>query len=128
MQEHAGMEFTHTFSAEMFNSYKPNPAVYLGAAKKMGLEPNECAMVAAHLGDLRGAKKCGFQTIYVERPQEEREDQPADKNGGFVDLWVDINQEGFITAAEKLGIQIDRQRRRSGSAPPRTTDPAAIPH
>lgn len=37
----------------------------------MGLQPEEIAMVAAHLSDLKAAKSCGFKTIYVERKQEE---------------------------------------------------------
>src|SRR5215469_4691908 len=50
LKAHAKLEFTHIFSAEEFGSYKPNPAVYLGAVKKLGLTPKDCAMVAAHLG------------------------------------------------------------------------------
>ena len=45
----AAMPFTHLFSAEMFQSYKPSPRVYLGAAERMGLRPGQCALVAAHL-------------------------------------------------------------------------------
>lgn len=100
MAAHAKMEFTHIFSAEMFNSYKPNPAIYLGAAEKLGLKPEECGMVAAHLDDLKAAKGCGFKTIYVERPLEER--KPELKEEGFVDLWISGNEDGFVTAAERL--------------------------
>lgn len=116
MVKHANMDFTHVFSAEMFQSYKPNPAVYLGAAEKLGLKPEECCLVAAHLDDLKAAKACGFRTIYVERPLEER--FPGLKDEGFVDVWVGMDDEGFVTAAEKLGCQILRARRRSTSAPP----------
>lgn len=37
--------FTHLFSAEMFGTYKPAPKVYLGAAEKLNLPPDQCAMV-----------------------------------------------------------------------------------
>ncbi len=47
--------FTQVYSADMFGSFKPNSKVYLGAAGKMGVKPEECALVAAHLGDLKGA-------------------------------------------------------------------------
>ncbi|TKA64622.1 hypothetical protein B0A55_09566 [Friedmanniomyces simplex] len=117
MCAHAGMEFTHVFSAEMFRSYKPSPKVYLGAAEKMGLKPEECAMVAAHLDDLKAAKANGFRTIYVERPLEER--RPELREEGFVDVWVGAGEDGFVTAAERLGVQVLRARRRSGSAPGR---------
>ena len=102
MAAHAKMEFTHLFSAEMFKSYKPSPKVYLGAAEKMGLKPAECCMVAAHLGDLKAAKSNGFRTVYVERPQEERDPELGDED--FVDVWVKEGEEGFLTAAERLGV------------------------
>ncbi|KAH0352527.1 haloacid dehalogenase, partial [Aureobasidium melanogenum] len=107
MQQHAGMPFKHTYSSELFNSYKPNPAIYLGAAKRLGLEPSQCVMVAAHLGDLEAAKGCGYRTIYVERSQEEEkaiEEKAREK--GFVDIWVGINEDGFVCAAERLGISV----------------------
>jgi 2-haloacid dehalogenase len=104
MVKHSGMPFEHVLSAEMFNSYKPNPAVYLGAAEKLGLKPEECGMVAAHLGDLEGAQKCGFATIYVERPQEERENHLREKEG-LVDVWVKMDGNGFVELAEKLGVK-----------------------
>ena len=104
MVAHAKMPFTHIFSAEMFQSYKPSPKVYLGAAEKMGLKPEECALVAAHLDDLKAAKSNGFHTIYIERPLEER--RPELKDEGIVDIWVKHGEEGFVTAAERLGIQV----------------------
>lgn len=106
MVEHAKMDFTHVYSAEMFQSYKPSPKVYLGAAEKMGLKPEECAMVAAHLGDLKAAKSNGFSTIYVERPLEERD--KALQGEDIVDIWIKEDEEGFVTAAERLGIQVQR--------------------
>lgn len=106
MVAHAKMEFTHIYSAEMFQSYKPSPKVYLGAAEKIGLKPEECALVAAHLDDLKAAKSNGFSTIYVERPLEERHHELKDE--GVVDIWVKEDEDGFITAAEKLGIQVQR--------------------
>lgn len=107
MQEHGGMPFKHTFSSELFNSYKPNPAIYLGAAKRLGLGPSQCVMVAAHLGDLEAAKGCGYHTIYVGRSQEESKDaEEQARRKGFVDIWVGIDEEGFVSAAQKLGIHV----------------------
>lgn len=95
----AHMPFTHLLSAEMFASYKPNRKVYLGAAEKLGLEPRECGMVAAHLGDLKAAKGCGFFTVYVERPGEERDPDP---DADYVDVWIREGGEGFGGVAEAL--------------------------
>jgi 2-haloacid dehalogenase len=117
--------FTHLFSAELFGTYKPAPRVYLGAAEKLNLPPNECVMVAAHLADLRAAKENGLQTIYVERAGEEdwdKEEIETAKQAGWVDLWISTKDgsKGFITIAEKLGIDVtdaSQPRRLSSSAP-----------
>ncbi|KAJ5088096.1 hypothetical protein N7456_011712 [Penicillium angulare] len=102
------LPFNHLISAENFGAYKPSQKVYLGAADLLGRDPAQCAMVAAHLHDLKAAKECGLQTIYVERELEEA--WPADriaqaKAEGFVDIWVGLNEGGFIEVARRLGIQ-----------------------
>ncbi|KAL2872267.1 haloacid dehalogenase, type II [Aspergillus lucknowensis] len=71
---HGQLAFTDIASAEQFGAYKPSPRVYLGAAARLGFEPRECVLVAAHLRDLKAAKALGFGTIYVERFGEEEED------------------------------------------------------
>ncbi|KAJ7054313.1 haloacid dehalogenase [Mycena amicta] len=75
----------------LFNSFKPNPKVYLGAAKHLSLEPQNCAMVAAHIYDLRAAATLGMRTIYVRRPGEESPEIGEVKSkaeGGEVDAVV----------------------------------------
>jgi 2-haloacid dehalogenase len=106
MAANGGMEFTHLYSAEMFKSYKPSPKVYLGAAEKMGLEPEQCCMVAAHLDDLKAARSNGFRTVYVERPLEERHVEMRESAGEWVDVWVKENEDGFVETAKKLGATI----------------------
>lgn len=107
LNAYAKLHFTHVFSAEVFGSYKPSPKVYLGAVERLGLRPGDCAMVAAHLDDLKAAKSHGLQTVYVERPGEESwapEDVKKAKGEGWVDLWVDHSgNRGFVTVAEKFG-------------------------
>ena len=68
LAKHGSLPYAHLLSGEDFKAYKPHPDVYLGAAKKLGLEPGQCGLVAAHLGDLAAARKCGYQTIYSEFP------------------------------------------------------------
>jgi len=87
----------------MFHSYKPDPKVYLGAAEKMGVKPEECALVAAHLGDLKGAKECGFYAVYVEREGEEK--SPELRGKGIPDLVVGEGEGGFVELAGRLGIK-----------------------
>lgn len=95
MAAHANLPWTHVFSAEKFG-YKPHPSVYTGACKEMGLEPGECAMVAAHFGDLQAAKDCGLQTIYIERSEEEswpvEKVREAKRKGSF-DIWIGLNEK-----------------------------------
>ncbi|KAF7194252.1 (S)-2-haloacid dehalogenase 4A [Pseudocercospora fuligena] len=97
------LPFNHVFTADQFESYKPDPRVYLGAAKKLGLKPSECGLVAAHLGDLNGAKSCGFGFLgYVERELEEKE--PELKEEDIPDLVVGLDEGGFVGLAERLGV------------------------
>ncbi|KAF2639994.1 haloacid dehalogenase [Massarina eburnea CBS 473.64] len=123
LKSHGNMPFTHIFSAELFGSYKPSPKVYLGAVEKLGLQPKDCAMVAAHLNDLQAAKSHGLQAIYVERPGEEdwsvAQVEQAMQDG-WVDLWINHGggNSGFVTVAKELGIEVPvaKPKRLSSSA------------
>ncbi|KAH7115147.1 HAD-like domain-containing protein [Dendryphion nanum] len=108
LKDYCSMEFTYIFSAEMFGSYKPSPKVYLGAVEQLGLHPSECAMVAAHLNDLKAAKSHGLQTIYVERFLEEdwsSDDVDKARAEGWVDFWIPLDAGGFVAVADMLGIE-----------------------
>ncbi len=70
MAKRAGLPWDCILSAEVFRAYKPDPAVYLGAAKVFDLPPEAVMMVAAHQNDLAAARSCGLQTAYIERPAE----------------------------------------------------------
>ncbi|KAK4693531.1 2-haloacid dehalogenase, partial [Lecanoromycetidae sp. Uapishka_2] len=109
MATHADLPWTHVFSAEKFGAYKPHPSVYTGACKELSLEPGECAMVAAHLGDLQAAKESGLQTIYVERLDEESwplEKVREAKRKGTFDIWVGMDEKidggGILEVARHL--------------------------
>jgi 2-haloacid dehalogenase len=107
LNEHGNLGFKILQSSEDFKAYKPHPSTYLGAAKKMGLEPDEVAMVAAHLVDLQAARNCGFKTIYVERRQEEdwnRKEKEYTDARMWVDMWVTQDEDGFEEVARKFGI------------------------
>src|SRR5437588_598244 len=56
--------------AELFEHYKPGPETYLGAARLLGLPPEQVMMVAAHNHDLKAAQKLGLKTAFVPRPTE----------------------------------------------------------
>ena len=62
-------------------------------------------MVAAHLNDLDAARSLGLRTIYVERSREEdwsRDEIEAARL--WVDVWIPLGSEGFLSVAEKLGV------------------------
>ena len=82
MAKHAGLPWDTVLSAELFQHYKPDPEVYLGAAKLLGLAPQQVMMVAAHPSDLRAAALCGLRTAYVARPLERGV-------GGWVEPWTE---------------------------------------
>ncbi|KAK3325252.1 HAD-like domain-containing protein [Apodospora peruviana] len=107
LNSHGNLGFQRLISAEDFRAYKPNPAVYLGACRLLGLEPGQVAMAAAHLGDLAAARDLGLRTIYVERSREE-EWQPDEERyreaRQWVDLWVSEGEGGFIQVAKRLGL------------------------
>lgn len=70
LSRHAGLPFDTLLSGELAGSYKPDPAVYLMAARLLGLEPGRLMLVAAHGADLAAAKRTGLATGYVPRPEE----------------------------------------------------------
>lgn len=112
LNDFGGLTFHQVFSAETFKAYKPNPATYLGAVQALGLQPEEVALVAAHLGDLHAARGCGLRTIYVERNREEAwgpEEERYKEARGWADMWVTEEEDGFLTVAKKLA-QLEQQR------------------
>lgn len=107
LNEHGKLGFHRLISSADFKAYKPNPKTYLGAVDALGRQPGECAMVAAHLGDLEAARSCGLKTVYVERPREEDwASQPdlIEEARTWVDVWVAADQAGFVEVAKRLGI------------------------
>lgn len=102
------------FSGELLGSYKPcvttfakseailaydatrTPKVYLGAIHHLSVPPEKCAMVAAHIFDLRAAASHGMKTVYVRRVTEDinvRDSVKSKKEGGEVDVVVDSFEE-----------------------------------
>ena len=103
------LPYAEILGAEDFGAYKPHEKVYRGAAKKLGLKTEDCALLAAHLGDLEAARTCGYRTVYIERQQEEAwsgEKVEAARGEGWVDMWVKLGEGGFEEVAalfERMG-------------------------
>lgn len=106
LRTYGKLSFSHIFSAEAFKTFKPNKAVYFGAAEKLGLRPEQCALIAAHLGDLKAAKGCGYSVIYIERPREESWNaQQIEEAKSWVDLWIKDGGDGILEIDRKLRTQ-----------------------
>ncbi|KZT00880.1 haloacid dehalogenase [Laetiporus sulphureus 93-53] len=100
MAKYADLPWDVIFSSELLGSYKPNPKMYLGALHHLSLEPHQCAMVAAHIYDLRAAASHGMKTVFVRRPQEP--DAPDDVRSKADGGEVDVYAESFTEVAELL--------------------------
>lgn len=99
MAKFGGLPWDAVLSAELFNHYKPDPEVYLGAARLLGLEAAQVALVAAHPSDLRAAAACGLRTVYVPRPLERGA-------GGAMEPCADDEFDLVASSFEALAAQL----------------------
>lgn len=77
LARHGDLRFDCVLSAELAGTYKPDPAVYLAAARLLALDPGEVMLVAAHPWDLKGARGAGLRSALIRRPLEYGPDSPA---------------------------------------------------
>jgi 2-haloacid dehalogenase len=68
--EHAGIieAFEAVLSADTVRRLKPAPEPYRMAADRLGVEPGEVMLVAAHAWDVAGALRAGCRAAFVARP------------------------------------------------------------
>ncbi|MDI6045879.1 haloacid dehalogenase type II [Flavobacterium yafengii] len=85
--------FDDVLSIEDVGKFKPHADTYNWAAKKMGLKPNECMLIAAHGWDVAGANWAGWQTAFVSRPGQQL--------FPLANL-PEINKENILLVAQKL--------------------------
>ena len=72
--------FEATLSVEDAKHWKPHPAAYQYALRKLGVESGDAALVAAHAWDVMGAKRAGLRAAYVSRVEKRFEpamDEPS---------------------------------------------------
>ena len=99
MAKNVGLPWDCVLSGELFHHYKPDPEVYQGAARILGLEPGEVMMVAAHPYDLQAAAKQGLKTAFVPRPLEHG---PGGKQQDATGMKFDVTATDFIDLARQL--------------------------
>lgn len=100
MAKHGGLPWDTVLSAELFGHYKPDPEVYDGATRLLGLPPEQVLMVAAHISDLAAARARGLRTAYVHRPGEHG---PAATPPPAEDPEADVTVSSLTALATRLG-------------------------
>jgi 2-haloacid dehalogenase len=100
MAKQGGLAWDCVFSSDTFSHFKPDPEMYLGAADRLDLGPEEVMMVAAHKADLRAAAQCGLKTAFVKRPHEYGRNNNPDLAS---EAEFTVNAESFLDLADQLG-------------------------
>jgi 2-haloacid dehalogenase len=70
LAKHTGFPWDMIFASDMFGHYKPDPEMYLGACRLLGLAPGDVMLAAAHNDDLAAARRLGLRTGFISRPME----------------------------------------------------------
>lgn len=100
LARHAGLPWDVILGAEIAGAYKPQPEVYDRAAGLLDLAPGQCMMVAAHAADLQAARRRGFRTAFVPRPEEWG---PKRARAVPASQEFDISAINFYELAARLG-------------------------
>lgn len=100
MAKRAGLPWDCVLSGEVFQAYKPDSRVYLGAAAVFDAAPDEVLMVAAHQDDLAAARDHGLQTAYIERPAEFGAARPKDVSPAAANT---LHARDLLHLADQLG-------------------------
>lgn len=71
--ESAGLTdyFDERLSVEDIGKFKPFTDAYTWAARKMGVKPEECMLIAAHGWDVAGAVWAGWRAAFISRPGQQ---------------------------------------------------------
>jgi 2-haloacid dehalogenase len=62
--------FELALSVDSVRRFKPAAEIYRAAALRLGIDPHDLVMVAAHPWDLMGAARAGCRTAFVARPRQ----------------------------------------------------------
>ena len=99
-----GLNWDAVLSCEGIGKYKTLPESYQTVSRLLHLDPAECCMVACHNFDLDAAKRSGFKTAIVKRPNEWGISGPPDPEPN---PQHDIIANDFPDLARQLGILVN---------------------
>lgn len=100
MARRASLPWDAILGAEVSRAYKPEARAYRHTAEVLGIAPHELCLVAAHHGDLAGARAAGLLCAYVDRPDEYGGAPAPDAH--HVQEW-EWSATSFIDLADQLG-------------------------
>jgi 2-haloacid dehalogenase len=100
LSKRAGLPWDCILSAEVFRAYKPDPRTYGGVATTLDVPPEHVMLVAAHHDDLEGARACGLQSAYIERPLELGARNPKDVSPRAANQ---LHARDLLELADQLG-------------------------
>lgn len=69
-----GAYFDTLVSGDFVEKGKPNPDIFLYAAKKLGIDPKECTVIEDSANGVEGAKKAGMKCIGFQSPSTPKQD------------------------------------------------------
>lgn len=99
MAKRAGLPWDAVLGAEVTGHYKPQPEAYKKTAELLGLQPEQCLMVAAHGSDLRAAAEQGMRTAFISRPLEYGPQQYTEQK---IEHDFDIISTSMVDLAHQL--------------------------
>ena len=98
-----GISWDGILSCEFLGAYKGPPNAYNKAIRLLRCQPSEVMMVAAHMNDLKAARRAGMHTAYIHREGE------SNVTPGFSDIptatddpEIDIVATDFPDLVDKL--------------------------
>jgi len=84
-----------------FGKRKPDPSLFLSAARQMGLQAENCAYIGNDpTRDLVGARQAGFGPVYLRRKVSGQDEDIDDENGCPQPL--EIQPEGYFRSLDEL--------------------------
>jgi 2-haloacid dehalogenase len=101
LARYARLPWDAIFSVELFELYKPDPAIYQGVCRLLRLPPDEVMLVAAHNYDLHAAQQVGLKTAFVPRPTEygPHQDKDLEPDGQWDFVVQDLGKLADALAA-----------------------------
>jgi len=101
VSRHNAIAWDAVISCEMLGVYKTQPEAYRRAARLLQAKPAEILIVACHNFDLDAARREGYRTAFVRRPDEWGPAGPPDP---VPNPATDIVADGFAELADRLDL------------------------